>query len=175
MSVSPRLHSPRSFPRTQGSAAKSALRLSAVCPASTVQPLIPVRSPAPEPAAQPDAAPRPPSLPIARPHGPFFELAAHQPARADSARQPLVRAALILSTLAPALWTDRLFPHSRCQCCFCQRAQRLRRCLRPRRSARGCPRWLGRRARACAANQAFAAVSSVGCPVGQDQSILIAW
>ena len=33
------MRSPRSFPRTHGSAAKSALRLSAACPASTVQPL----------------------------------------------------------------------------------------------------------------------------------------
>jgi hypothetical protein len=70
---------------------------------------------------------------------PVCVLAALQSARANCARQPPVRAALTQSTLPPALWTDRLFPHGRYQCCCSQPVQRLRRCLRPRRSARGCP------------------------------------
>ena len=109
---------------------------------------------------------------------PVCVLAALQSARANCARQPPVRAALTQSTLPPALWTDRLFPHGRYQCCCSQPVQRLR-LVSDAACGRAAPheaaqRWLGRCARAHRPTCSTALHRTPGCPIDQDQSNLVA-
>lgn len=110
-----------------------------------------------------------------RPHGELRAVSERAPDTSNAARQLKVRASPSTPPPAPTYRSDRLRPRVRCHCAHTHRGVQHRCCQRPRHCAQGCPCRLRHRARGCVANRTSAAVSSVGCPVGQDQSILIAW